>query len=160
MTVTVELARPPQEVFTALAQVTSWWSNDFEGSCGKLGGTFTIHHAGQHYSKQEVVELVPNKKMVWSVTDSNLHWLEKNKDEWTGTKMVFELEPEGNRTMLHFTHEGLVPAMECYAMCSIGWNMIIKEWLAHFINNGTPAPAMNRAADIRNQLLSEKNKTT
>ena len=53
--------------------------------------------------------------------------------EWTNTKMIFEISTKEDKTILHFTHEGLVPNNECYTMCTQGWNMIIKERLFGFI---------------------------
>jgi hypothetical protein len=82
------------------------------------------------------MEVIPDKKIVWLVTDSKLNWLEKNKGEWTNTKMIFEITPMGNKTLLRFTHEGLVPAQECYSRCEQGWNMVIKDWLFNFIKDG------------------------
>ena len=49
--------------------------------------------------------------------------------------MVFEIITEGDKTLLCFTHEGLVPENESYSKCSQGWDMVIKEWLFNFINN-------------------------
>ena len=48
--------------------------------------------------------------------------------------MIFEITPNGDKTVLHFTHEGLVPEKECYAMCQQGWNMVIKDRLLNFIS--------------------------
>jgi hypothetical protein len=115
-----------------------------------LNDEFVIHHPNQHYSKQKLVEVIPNKKIVWLVTDSTLYWLQKDKHEWTNTKMIFEITTTGDKTVLNFTHEGLIPEMECYAMCEKGWTMIIKSWLFHFITNGTSSPEMSKAAEIRN----------
>jgi len=50
--------------------------------------------------------------------------------------MIFEIITKGDKTLLHFTHEGLVPEKECYAMCEQGWNMVIKDWLFNFITVG------------------------
>ncbi|SRR6266487_1902372 len=80
--------------------------------------------------------VIPDKKVVWLVTDSKLNWIKKDKYEWTNTRMVFEITTKGDKTVLHFTHEGLVPEKECYAMCEQGWNMVIKEWLFNFITDG------------------------
>ena len=157
-TATIEVVKSPQEVFNAITDVTNWWSKDFEGSSTKLNDEFIINHPHQHYSKQKLVEVVPDRKMIWLVTESRLPWIKKNEEEWTNTKMIFEISTRDDKTVLRFTHHGLVPGKECYAMCEKGWNMIIKDWLFHLIIVGTPSAEMTKAADIRNQHFENKNK--
>jgi len=132
----IEVAGPPPDVFNSINEVSKWWSKDFEGSSTKLNDEFVICHPGQHYSKQKLVEFIPGKKVVWLVTDSELNWLEKDRAEWTGTRMIFEVMPEGNKTLLHFTHKGMVPGKECYYRCTQGWDMVIKDKLFGFITSG------------------------
>ena len=131
-----EVANSPQDVFNRINDVSKWWSKDFEGSSTKLNDEFVIRHGDLHYSKQKLVEVIPNKRIVWLVTDSKLNWLEKDKYEWTNTRMVFEITTKGDKTMLHFTHAGLVPEKESYAKVEQGWNMVIKEWLFNYITDG------------------------
>jgi hypothetical protein len=135
-TATIMVANPPQDVFNHINEVSKWWTKDFEGSSAKLNDEFVICHPGQHYSKQRVTEMSPGKRVVWLVTDSQMSWLERDKAEWTGTRMIFELTTEGDKTSLHFTHEGLVPQKECYERCTQGWDMVIKDWLFKFITAG------------------------
>ena len=135
-TATIEVAQSPEVVFNHINDVSKWWSKDFEGSSTKLNDEFVICHPDRHYSKQKLIEVIPGKKVVWLVTDSKLNWIEKDKYEWTNTKMIFEITTKGDKTLLRFTHEGLVPEKECYAMCEQGWNMVIKEWLFNFITDG------------------------
>ena|ERR1043166_2405243 len=134
-TTTIEVAQSPEVVFNHINDVSKWWSKDFEGSSTKLNDEFVICHPDRHYSKQKLIEVIPGKKVVWLVTDSKLNWIEKDKDEWTNTKMVFEITITGDKTMLYFTHEGLVPEKECYAMCEQGWNMVINVKLLNFITS-------------------------
>ena len=135
-TATIEVAKSREDVFNDIKDVPKWWSKDFEGNSTKLNDEFVICHPGRHYSKQKLIEVTPNKKIIWLVTDSNLDWLEKDKHEWTNTKMVFKITTRGDKTVVQFTHEGLVPEKECYAMCEQGWNMVIRERLFNFITNG------------------------
>ena len=135
-TATIKVAKPPQDVFNCIKEVSKWWSKDFEGSSTKLNDEFIIHHPGRHYSKQKLIEVIPDKQIVWFVTESTLHWLEKDKHEWKNTKMIFDITTKGDITELHFTHEGLVPKKECYSKCEQGWTMVIKDWLFNFITNG------------------------
>ena len=80
---------------------------------------------------------MPNKKIVWLVIDSKLNWVQGNKEEWTGTKMIFEMVPREDKTILTFTHEGLTPHLECYEHCVHFWDMVMKIWLFDLITHGT-----------------------
>ncbi len=155
-TATIEVAQSAKEVFNAISDVTSWWSKDFEGKSKKLNDEFIINHPNQHYSKQKMVEVVPDKKVVWLITESKLDWIKNNKQEWTNTKLIFEIIAKGNKTVLHFTHEGLVPEKECYSMVTKGWDIIIKDWLFHYITVGQPSEEMAKAAEIRNSILKSE----
>ncbi|HVX50972.1 MAG TPA: SRPBCC domain-containing protein [Chitinophagaceae bacterium] len=135
-TATITVTATPQHVFNCLTSVSQWWSKDFEGSSINLNDVFVICHPGQHYTKQQLVEVTTGKKIVWLVTDSNLNWLEKDQHEWTNTKMIFTLTAADKNTVLQFTHEGLTPAKECYTRCTQGWDMVIKEKLFDFIATG------------------------
>lgn len=139
-TASIELDKSSQDVFKAITQdVAKWWGGkDFSGSSTKLNDEFVIHHIGAHYSKQKLVEVIPNKKVAWLVTDSTLHWLKTDKNEWSNTKMIFEISTRGNKTILHFTHEGLLLEKECFEKCEQGWTMVIKDWLFHYVADGKP----------------------
>lgn len=137
-TATIEVGESAQQVFKTITHdVGKWWGGkDLTGTSTNLNDEFVIHHTGAHYSKQKLVEVIPDKKIVWLVTESTLHWLEKDKHEWTNTKMIFEITTKGDKTVLHFTHEGLVPEKECYEKCNNGWILVIKDWLFTFITEG------------------------
>ena len=138
-TATIEVAKSPNEVFQRITQdVPKWWGGkDYTGHSAELNDEFIVHHPGTHYSKQKLIEVVPNKKIVWFVEESTLNWL-RTKDEWANTKMIFEISTDNGTTIVHFTHEGLVPEKESYARCSEGWNQVIKEWLFDLIVSGKP----------------------
>jgi len=146
LTVTIELAKPAQEVFSCLtSQAANWWGGkDLSGGNARLHDEFVIHHPGAHYSKQKVVEFVAGQKWVWLVTDSKLDWLQNNKSEWTNTKMIFELEAQGEHCLLHFTHQGLVPELECYPLVEKGWNTVIRDYLFNYVTEGKIAEALYR----------------
>ena len=135
---TIEVAQSPKNVFQHINDVAKWWNNNLEGSSTKLNDEFIVSHDGLHYSKQKLVEFIPDRKIVWLVTDSLLSWLERDKHEWTGTKMIFEITPSGDKTTLHFTHEGIVPEVECYNLCVQGWDLMIKGRLFRFIEKNIP----------------------
>lgn len=138
-TVVIEVPTSPHHVFECIRDVRKWWGGkDLEGSTSRLNDEFTITHGDAHYSKQKMIEFVPDQRIVWLIPEARLGWLKGDKNEWTNTRLVFEIVGKGDKTVLHFTHEGLVPTQECYQRCSDGWNTVIKEYLFKFIFEGTP----------------------
>lgn len=130
------------EAFESINNVTQWWTENLEGSSHKLNDEFTVRFGDVHYSKQKLVKVVPDKKVVWLVTDSKLNFIE-DQQEWTNTKIVFEILTQNNRTEVHFTHVGLVPDIECYDACSNAWSEYIHGSLLNLINTGKGRPARN-----------------
>ncbi|MFD2162806.1 SRPBCC domain-containing protein [Paradesertivirga mongoliensis] len=128
---TVLVDQKPEEVFNVILDVRAWWSGlfdeSFAGSSNKLGDEFSFRAGGGvHYTKQKLVELIPNKKVVWLVTKSDLSFVDTT-DEWTGTKISFEISRELDKTKVTFTHIGLVPKFECYESCAPAWTQYIHE---------------------------------
>lgn len=79
-----------------------------------------------HFTKQRLIELVSNKKIVWLVIESNLTFA-KPTDEWTNTKLIFEISKKGNKEQITFTHEGLIQKFECYKNCSDAWTQYLNK---------------------------------
>ena len=135
--VTLLVDQTPEEVFNAVTNVRKWWSGyyseEIEGSTEKFNDEFSFRAGGgAHFSKQKLVEVIPNKKIVWLVTDSELSFVE-NKNEWIGTKIIFEISKKESKTQLTFTHEGLVPEFECYDSCSPAWTQYLQNKLLPLI---------------------------
>ena len=87
----------------------------------------------------KLVELVLGKRIVWLVTDNYFNFTE-DKTEWKGSKVVFDISRKGGQTEIHFTHEGLVPAYECYNVCSDAWGTYIRGSLKSLIATGKGSP--------------------
>lgn len=125
----------PSELYNAINNVRGWWQGEIAGSTDHLNDEFSYQMKTFHFSKQRVIELVPNKKIVWLVTESNLSFL-SHKTEWTGTKIIFEISGKDHKTQLRFTHDGLYPEIECYNACSNGWSKLIQESLLSSVATG------------------------
>ncbi len=122
---------PADHIFNLLLDVKKWWSGFYneriEGNSRNPGDVFDYWAGdGAHYSQQKLVELVPGSRIAWLVTKSDLSFL-TDTGEWNNTKICFSLSREGNDTRVSFTHEGLVPAVECYGACSVGWTKYLDK---------------------------------
>lgn len=123
--------RSPKEVFKAVTNVKGWWQGLYEeeiiGKSQRVNEEFTFRAGGgSHYSKQILIELVPDQKVVWLVTESELSFVEKT-DEWNGTRIIFSISKQGSRTKVEFTHEGLIPDLECFHACSSAWQAYLER---------------------------------
>ncbi len=134
-TTSITVDNSATDVFNAINNVGAWWHGDIKGSAQKPDDEFEYRFEHFHYSKQKVSELIPGKKIVWLVTDSKLSFT-KNQSEWTGTRIIFEIEEVNDKTQVRFTHEGLVPAFECYDDCSNGWSMLMQKSLFSLLTKG------------------------
>lgn len=139
-TINAWVNKTPQEVFKAITNVRAWWtgyySEQFTGNSANLNDEFSFRAGeGAHYSKQKLTEVIPNQKIVWDVIESELSFLQKT-DEWTGTKVIFEISEHDGKTQLTFTHQGLKPEVECYDSCAPTWTQYVQHKLLPLINEG------------------------
>jgi hypothetical protein len=152
---TLLLDKTPDEVFNAVNNVRGWWSEQIEGNTDKLNAEFNYHYQDVHHAKMKIVEFVPGKKVVWLVEENYFNFT-KDKTEWTGTKISFDISKKGDKTQLVFTHIGLVPAYECYKICSDAWGNYITGSLKSLIETGKGKPnpyipAIKSAATLRGE---------
>jgi hypothetical protein len=129
----------PEEVFAAVNNVPGWWSGEIDGRTDELGAEFSYRYQDLHRSTQKITEFVPGKKVVWHVADAKIAFV-KDKDEWNGSDIVFEIARKGGKTELRFTHVGLIPTIECYGKCVGAWGYYINESLRSLITTGKGDP--------------------
>ena len=86
-----------QEAFKSINSVSDWWTPSFEGHQEKLNDVFTVRF-GETFITVKIVELIPDRKIVWHVIDCNKPWL-KDKKEWKDTKISFEISKKGPKTI-------------------------------------------------------------
>ncbi len=137
--ITFAVGQSPDKVFNAVNNVRGWWSASIEGDTDKLGAEWTYRYQDVHYSKQKITKLVPDKNITWHVIDSHISFV-KDKEEWTGTDIVFDITKSGDKTLLTFTHKGLVPSIACYDKCAPAWDYYINHSLFKLITTGKGDP--------------------
>jgi hypothetical protein len=138
-TTTILVDQTPKEVFDAINNVRGWWSEEIEGSTDQLNAEFNYHFEDVHRCTMRIIELIPNKKVVWLVLE-NYFKFTKDKSEWTGNKIVFEITEKGDKTQLQFTQLGLVPQYECFEVCKDAWSNYIQNSLRNLVSTGKGKP--------------------
>ncbi len=135
---TITVNASAEEAMKKISEVNHWWAKNFTGKAETLNDKFSVHF-GETYVDFQISELIPNQKVVWKVTDCNLDWIKARK-EWNGTQVVFKISEKKNSTQIDFTHVGLVPGVECYNDCEVGWRHHLTVGLEKFINEGKGMP--------------------
>ena len=138
-TTAIVVDQTPTEAFDAINNVRGWWSEEIEGSTNNLNDVFDYHYEDVHRCKMQIIEFVPNKKVVWFVQE-NYFKFTKDKTEWTGTKIIFDIDEKDGKTQLRFTQLGLVPEYECFEVCSDAWTTYVKKSLYGLITTGKGQP--------------------
>ena len=129
----------PQEVFNAVNNVRGWWSESVEGNTDQPDEQFLYYYKDVHISKMKIVELVPDKRVVWQVLDNQFNFT-KDQTEWNGNRIIFDISKKGDQTELRFTQLGLVPSYECYNVCHDAWTSYIQGSLKDLILTGKGRP--------------------
>lgn len=138
-TATIVVSKSPAETFHAIKNFRGWWSEEIDGNTDKLNQTFFYHFKDIHLCKMELIEMVPDKKLVYRVVENDFNFI-NDKTEWVNTKLIFDISNEGAKTKVKFTHEGLVPEYECYNVCNDAWTGYIGNSLKDFIDTGKGNP--------------------
>jgi hypothetical protein len=153
-TTTIVVDQTPEQVFKAINNVRGWWSEEIEGSTEKLNDEFDYHYKDVHISKMKLVEVIPNKKVVWLVVDNRFSFT-SDQNEWTGNKIVFDITKKEDKTQLQFTQIGLVPSYECYDICREAWTNYVNSSLRSLITTGKGEPARRENSSFNEQLIQK-----
>jgi hypothetical protein len=144
----IEVPVSAQDAFDGISNVPAWWAQNFEGSSADPGDVFTVRF-GETYGTFRIAEMIPASKVIWFCEDSYLDLL-KDKTQWKGTSIVWEIIPSKVGSVIKMTHVGLAPGKECYNDCEQGWNFFIKESLFKFLVQSKGEPGSGIRATINN----------
>ena len=145
-TTSILVGQNTKEAFDAITNVRGWWSEEIEGGTSKQGDVFKYHYKDIHICKMKLVEVIPNKKVVWHVLENDFNFT-KDKSEWIDTKVIFEINEKGNKTEVRLTHQGLVPDYECYKICFNSWTNYVQNSLYNLIVTGKGQPNLKEEVD-------------
>jgi len=121
------------KALTARERLAGWWTIDTQGGFN-VGGVIEFVFATRGRIHMKVIELDPARRVVWQVVDG--------PGEWMGSKVSFELKPDGDYTVVLFKHQGWKEQSEFMHHCSTKWAMFLMS-LKSLVETGTGAPFPN-----------------
>ncbi|QSW88117.1 SRPBCC domain-containing protein [Flavobacterium endoglycinae] len=147
--------KSPEKVFEAVTNVRGWWSEEIEGNTAQLNDQFDYHYEEVHRCRIKLIEVIPNKKVVWLIEQNYFNFTE-DKTEWTNTNPTFEITEKDGKTELRFTHFGLVPDYECFNICRDAWTNYIQNSLKKLIETGKGEPNATGKPQTENEKKLSK----
>ncbi|WP_246125377.1 SRPBCC family protein [Exilibacterium tricleocarpae] len=141
----ISVAATPADAYQALTTgYEHWWTSTQGKSFNQVGDRirFTFPPNASYWTF-EAKKLTPGKLVELECVEAYHIIVDKpeaSKIEWLGTRTTWAIEPTGNKTDIHFTHEGLIPALHCYDVCKAGWDMFFVDSLQSYLNTGAGSP--------------------
>jgi len=120
------------QALTTLEGLSGWWAQKTEGE-NEIGGVVQFRFGVGGFD-MKVLELEPNKHVLWEVVDG--------PEEWIGTKVSWDLKQEGDYTVILFRHQGWREPVEFMHHCSTKWAIYLMS-LKSLLETGVGAPDPN-----------------
>ena len=124
----------PDRVYESLTEpagIKSWWTRDasLDGDVEGVGefGFFN----GSRTTKVRIAELQRPERVAWETVESNV-------PGWTGTRITFEVRPDGEGTVLFFAHRGFATEEDC-GRYTTGWGYYLRS-LQQYHETGVGTP--------------------
>lgn len=127
----------PREVYRALTtrdRLADWWTNDTQGQAAEVGSVIHFRFGDRGFFDMKVLELDPEKRVVWEVTDG--------PKEWIGTRVIWDLSPEGAGTTIRFKQQGWREPVDFMYHCSTKWAIFLMS-LKSLLETGKGRPHPN-----------------
>ena len=119
---------PARDVFRAVSTpggLDTWWAERSSGTPA-LDAIYELGFGPEYQWRARVTRYEPD-------TDFELELVTAD-DDWTGTRVAFQLEPRGERTWLRFSHTGWPSVNEHYRLSCNCWAMylrVLRRYLEH-----------------------------
>ena len=127
----------PSKVYEAISThdgFRGWWTKDCDVDAREGGEAEFRFDQGKVAMRFRFDRLDPGKAVRMTCIGN------KNNEEWQGTTLSFDLEPQGgSATTVHFRHDGWARKSQCYDQCVGGWSHFMNS-LKGYVETGTGAP--------------------
>tara|TARA_B100001093_G_C26701262_1_gene959206 strand:+ start:428 stop:856 length:429 start_codon:yes stop_codon:yes gene_type:complete len=127
---------PATQVYKAITEEMSDWWASMDGQFLNLGDQAKTDFGGQSYWSFEASVLDEPERIELICHDANhIHegLSDGIREEWLGTKLIFQITVLDGETRIDFTHEGLVQELECFQVCKAGWDHYFLRSLKDYL---------------------------
>lgn len=129
----VGINAPPIDVYGAITQrnrLAAWWTDDTRDTADDM---IHFQFGDRGFFDMKVLERVPGSRVLWEVVDGPA--------EWIGTRVVWDLSPEGEGTTIRFKHQGWREQVDFMHHCSTKWATFLMSLKAMLeTGRGKPFP--------------------
>ena len=136
------VSNTPDAAYRALTSEFAKWWTECSGSIIAVGDEVTFRFDPTYWTMR-AIRLVPNKSIELECVEAH-HVHEGLPDsirkEWEGTKLKWNIQQQRDNTKISFVHEGLVPSLDCYAICEMGWDHFFVNSLKKYLDSGKGSP--------------------
>ncbi|MEN8136372.1 MAG: SRPBCC domain-containing protein [Thermodesulfobacteriota bacterium] len=136
------VSNTPNAAYRALTSEFNKWWTDSSGSVTAIGDMVTFRF-DQTYWTMRATKLMTNISVELACIEA--HHVHEGlpptiRKEWEGTKLKWNIQQQGDNTKISFVHEGLVPSLDCYEICKMGWDHFFVNSLKKYLDNGAGNP--------------------
>ena len=108
----------PEQIYALISSATGfaqWWAED--ATEGGSSGTVELgfFHRATLYRLRPLVMGAP----------LTAEWICESGKEWTGTSLIFQLEPRGASVQLRFTHANWLEESDYFVSCTTTWGELM-----------------------------------
>ncbi len=126
---------PAEKVYEAITTqqgLAGWWTPETKAA-PKVGNVNRFEFGNSYHKEIKVEELKPSQLVKWVCI--------KGYEDWVGTTITFELQPNKEGTVLLFHHDGFKQYDEGYAACSYDWAIFLRSMRSLVVKGkGHPYP--------------------
>jgi len=141
---TISVDASPEDAYRAPTTGCEHWWTVGDNNFGRVGDRIKFTFPPNvSYWTFEAKKLEPNKTVELECVDAH-HKITDRPDasetEWLGSRALWQIEPQGDKTTIHFVHKGLTPNLDCYDVCEAGWNLFFVDSLKAYLDSGVGKP--------------------
>jgi len=136
------VSNTPSAAYRALtSEFNKWWTDSSDPVTAE--GDTVMFRFDPTYWTMRATKLMPDINVELECIEA--HHIHEGlpasiRKEWEGTKLKWNIQQQEDNTKISFVHEGLVPSLDCYEICEMGWDHFFVNSLKNYLDGGEGDP--------------------